>query len=48
MLRFEQHLEEGLDAADVEAGWRWYLDRLSASLQGEPMPEWADYQPTGS
>ena len=48
VLRFEQHLVEGFDAADVAAGWRWYLDRLGAALQGEPMPEWADYQPTGS
>jgi uncharacterized protein YndB with AHSA1/START domain len=48
VLRFEQLLVEGFDAADVEAGWRWYLDRLGASLQGEAMPEWADYQPTGS
>ena len=48
VLRFEQHLVEGFDAADVEAGWRWHLDRLGAALQGEPMPAWADYQPAGS
>jgi uncharacterized protein YndB with AHSA1/START domain len=45
VLRFEQHVVEGLDVADVEAGWRWYLDRLGASLRGDPMPAWADYAP---
>jgi uncharacterized protein YndB with AHSA1/START domain len=46
-LRFEQPMPDGLDPADVEAGWRWYLDRLGASLRGAPMPAWADYLPTG-
>ena len=48
VLRFEQRIAEGLDPADVEAGWRWYLDRLGASLRGDPMPAWADYAPAGS
>jgi uncharacterized protein YndB with AHSA1/START domain len=45
VLWFEQHLLDGLEPADVEAGWNWYFDRLGASLHGEPMPVWADYAP---
>lgn len=45
VLLFEQRLPEGLDAVDVEAGWRWYLDRLGASLHGDAMPAWEDYTP---
>ena len=44
VLRFEQHLVDGLEGADVEAGWNWYLDRLGASLHDEPMPAWAEYE----
>jgi len=47
ILRFEQPMPDGLDPADVEAGWRWYLDRLGATLRGGPMPAWADYLPAG-
>ena len=46
-LVFEQAVPVGLDPADIEAGWRWYLDRLGAALQGGPMPAWADYAPAG-
>lgn len=43
-MRFEQlHLPEEMDPADLEAGWRWYLDRLTASLHDEPMPAWEHY-----
>ncbi len=45
VLRFEQRVVDGVDPADVEAGWRWYLDRLGAALSGTPMPAWADYLP---
>lgn len=44
-LRFEQRVGEGVDPADVRAGWSWYLDRLGASLHDTPMPQWADYLP---
>ena len=47
VLLFEQHVVEGVPAADVEAGWNWYLDRLGASLHGGPMPAWTDYAPAG-
>lgn len=47
VLTFEQRIVDGLDPADVEAGWRWYLDRLGASLHGGPMPAWEDYLPAG-
>ena len=36
---------EGVDPADVEAGWSWYLDRLGAALHDAPMPQWPDYAP---
>lgn len=45
VLLFEQHVVEGVDPADVAAGWNWYLDRLGAALREEPMPDWADYAP---
>jgi hypothetical protein len=46
-LVFEQPVPAGLDPADIDAGWRWYLDRLGAALHGGPMPAWADYAPAG-
>ena len=42
-LRFEHRLTDGLDGADVESGWQWYLDRLAASLHDEAMPDWDEY-----
>jgi len=47
-LVFEQVLAAALDPAEMEAGWRWYLDRLGASLAGEPMPSWDDYAPSAA
>jgi uncharacterized protein YndB with AHSA1/START domain len=44
-LVFTQRLAPGLDPADVEAGWNWYLDRLGASLHGADMPDWSAYAP---
>ena len=48
VLRFEQPVPHGVDPADIEAGWSWYLDRLGASLHGGPMPAWEDYVPAGA
>jgi uncharacterized protein YndB with AHSA1/START domain len=45
-LLFEQRVVEGVDPADVAAGWNWYLDRLGAVLRAAPMPDWADYAPS--
>ncbi len=47
VLEFVQDVAVGLDLADVEAGWRWYLDRFGAALRGDPMPDWTDYAPAG-
>ena len=47
VLLFEQRVIEGVDPADVEAGWSWYLDRLGAALHDTAMPQWADYAPAG-
>ncbi|MFD5090140.1 SRPBCC family protein [Amycolatopsis thailandensis] len=33
------------DTSDILKGWHFYLDRLSASLVGEPVPEWDGYTP---
>jgi uncharacterized protein YndB with AHSA1/START domain len=46
VLLFEQRVVGAGSPADVEAGWSWYLDRLGASLHGEPMPPWT-YTPAG-
>lgn len=46
VLVFAQRLVEGQSHEDVDAGWRWYLDRLGASLADTPMPEWSAYAPT--
>jgi uncharacterized protein YndB with AHSA1/START domain len=46
-LEFRQDLHDGMNRADVEAGWNWYLDRMGASLHETPMPDWADYAPAG-
>ena len=45
-LTFRQQLGAGWDAADIEAGWSWYLDKLRASMAGAPMPSWDDYLPS--
>jgi uncharacterized protein YndB with AHSA1/START domain len=42
---FTQRLVPGISAADIEAGWSWYLDRLGADLPCDPMPAWSDYAP---
>lgn len=42
-----QQLGPGVDAADLDAGWSWYLDRLGAALRGAAMPAWAEYAPGG-
>ncbi|MEJ2888907.1 SRPBCC domain-containing protein [Actinomycetospora aeridis] len=45
VLVFAQRLVDGMKVEDVDAGWRWYLDRLGASLAGTPMPDWSAYAP---
>ncbi|WP_409328410.1 SRPBCC family protein [Trujillonella humicola] len=37
-LTFQQVLDGDLGAADVAAGWHWYLDRLHAVLTGGEFP----------
>lgn len=44
-LRFVQHLTDTSGAGDIGPGWEYYLDRLSAAFQGEPMPDFDDYYP---
>ena len=46
LLTFEQQVPPDVSTADVEAGWRWYLDRLGASIGGQPMPGWDAYAPS--
>lgn len=45
LMVFTQEVADGLDPADISAGWRWYLDRLEASLHGTDMPQWSAYAP---
>ncbi|MCX6464020.1 MAG: SRPBCC domain-containing protein [Pseudonocardiales bacterium] len=45
VLVFTQQVVDGVDPADVAAGWRWYLDRLDAALRDADMPSWAAYAP---
>jgi uncharacterized protein YndB with AHSA1/START domain len=45
VLVFTQEVVEGMNVADVEAGWRWYLDRLGACLRDAEMPAWSAYAP---
>jgi uncharacterized protein YndB with AHSA1/START domain len=45
VLMFSQRLIDDTDTTDVAAGWRWYLDRLTASITSAQMPRWDDYLP---
>jgi len=44
-VTFTQRPVDGVAAADITAGWSWYLDRLGAVLHDTPPPAWADYAP---
>lgn len=44
-LTFTHHLDEGDAAADIGPGWEYYLDKLVASRDGSPSPQWEDYYP---
>ena len=44
-MTFTQRPVDGVAAADITAGWSWYLDRLGAVLHDTPPPAWADYAP---
>lgn len=39
-LEFVHHLTDDADAADFGPGWEYYLDRLEAAEQGDPLPDW--------
>ncbi|MFC3451468.1 SRPBCC family protein [Amycolatopsis speibonae] len=46
VLDFVHHLPAtDWDTSDILKGWHFYLDRLGASLVGEPVPEWETYTP---
>ena len=44
-LTFTHHLDEAADPGSVGPGWEYYLDKLVASRDGSPQPEWDDYYP---
>jgi uncharacterized protein YndB with AHSA1/START domain len=45
-LLFTHRLSEPYDASSVGPGWQYYLDRLGASVEGQPVPDsFADYYP---
>jgi uncharacterized protein YndB with AHSA1/START domain len=45
VLTFVQHLDAGAKAGEVGPGWEYYLDRLAASRDGSPAPDFGDYYP---
>jgi len=45
-LRFVHHLDEEAKSEDVGPGWEYYLDRLVAAMNGNPMPDFDDYWPS--
>ena len=44
-LEFVHHLSPEAPVGDVGPGWEFYLDRLVASVVGDPLPEFDDYHP---
>ena len=44
-VTFTQRPVDGVAAADITAGWSWYLDRLGAVLHDTPPPAWSAYAP---
>jgi uncharacterized protein YndB with AHSA1/START domain len=45
-LRFVHHLDEAANSEEIGPGWEYYLDRLVAAMNANPMPNWDDYWPT--
>jgi uncharacterized protein YndB with AHSA1/START domain len=45
-LRFVHHLDEKANSAEIGPGWEYYLDRLVAAMNGDPMPDFDDYWPS--
>jgi uncharacterized protein YndB with AHSA1/START domain len=45
-LRLVHHLDEEAKSEDVGPGWEYYLDRLVAAMNGNPMPDFDDYWPS--
>lgn len=47
-LTFTHTLAEPYDATSIGAGWQFYLDRMTAHLAGEPIPDdWDSYAQLG-
>ncbi len=44
-LELVQHLDDPSVAASTGPGWEYYLDNLVAARAGEPLPDFADYDP---
>lgn len=44
-LRLIHHLPAEADPSDAGPGWEYYLDRLTASREDAPLPDFADYEP---
>lgn len=44
-LRFVHHLSDPKLAEDAGPGWEYYLDRLVAAREGQPMPSFDEYYP---
>ncbi len=45
-MRFVQHRIDTAMVGEVGPGWEYYLDRFTAALRDEPMPDFDDYFPS--
>jgi hypothetical protein len=39
------HLDTEANSEEIGPGWEYYLDRLIAAMNGNPMPDFDDYWP---
>jgi len=44
--RFMRRFDEEAKSEEVGPGWEYYLDRLVAAMNGNPMPDFDDYWPS--
>ena len=45
-LRFAHHLDEEANSEEIGPGWEFYLDRLVAAMNDNPLPNFDDYWPS--
>jgi uncharacterized protein YndB with AHSA1/START domain len=45
-LRFVHHLDDKANSEEIGPGWEFYLDRLVAAMNDNPLPNFDDYWPS--